>query len=289
LRLVDVSSLKIDEPDQLLNEAFVSNYLSLLGGLSWLIQTRCDIAIYVVALQRAAKRATVGHLLKLNKLARWVRRRKYALVYKPIKAPLKLLNITDAAFKTEPNSCLAMRGAVIGISEDKESTRHRGGTFHVIEFSARKQRRICRSTYAAELNAMADSLEITRLIAMTLSSCFRPYPDAKTLQQAEDNGQLVVPIEVCTDCRSVFDSLRANDTKVPTESSLILILSSIKQLLQAQVVKWLSWINTHDMLADGMTKGGVSRKALFQLSQTGEWTLQHESMTFTETNVIPIR
>ena len=289
LRLVDVSSLKIDEPDQLLTEAFVSSYLSLLGGLSWLIQTRCDIAIYVVALQRAAKRATVGHLLKLNKLARWVRRRKYALVYKPIKAPLKLLNITDAAFKTEPNSCLAMRGAVIGISEVREGTQNRGGIFHIIEFSSRKQRRICRSTYAAELNAMADSLEITRLIAMTLSSCLHPYPDAKTLQQAEDNGQLAVPIEVCTDCRSVFDSLRATDTKVPTESSLILILSSIKQLLQAHVVKWLSWINTHDMLADGMTKGGVSRKALFQLSQTGAWTMQHESMTFTETNVVPIR
>ena len=168
LRCVDVSSLNIAELDKLLSEEFVAKYFSLLGGLSWLIQTRCDIAVYVVALQRAAKRATTGHLLKLNKLARWVRRKKYSSLYKPIQTQIKLLDVTDSAFKTEPNSCLAMRGAIIGICEIKENQQDRGGTFHVIEFYARKQRRICRSTFAAELNSMADSLETTRLIACLL-------------------------------------------------------------------------------------------------------------------------
>ena len=136
---------------------------------------------------------------------------------------------------------------------------------------------------------MADSLEITRLIAMTLSCCFKPYPDTKTLQQVEDLGKLDVPIEVCTDCRSVYDSLIATDTKVPTESSLILILSSIKQLLQARVVRWISWINTLDMLADGMTKGSVSRKQLFVLANSGTWITQHDSHTFTEPKHVPIK
>jgi hypothetical protein len=290
LRCVDVTALDCTKIDDLLSEEFVSKFMSLLGGLSWLTQTRLDTAIYVVALQRASKKATVGHLLKLNKITKWVRRKKFALRYLPLNSKsLKILDITDSAFKTEPNSCLAMRGAVIGLCELKTNAEDRGGVFHVIEFYARKQRRICRSTYAAELNAMADSLELTRLVSMTYTSSLKVFPTAKSLQEAEDKGELLLPIEICTDCRSIFDSLSATETKVPTESSLVLILNSVKQLMQAHVVKYLSWINTHDMLADGLTKGGVSRKALFELSDTGVWKLKHVSKTFTEPNLKPIR
>ena len=136
---------------------------------------------------------------------------------------------------------------------------------------------------------MADSLELTRLVSMTYSSSLKMFPTAKSIQEAEDKGELLLPIEVCTDCRSIYDSLSATETKTPTESSLVLILNSVKQLMQAHVVKYLTWINTHDMIADGMTKGGVSRRALFALSATGIWKLQHVSKTFTEPNLKPIR
>ena len=280
LRCIDTSALDVSKPDQPLNPGFQSAYLSLLGGLSWLIQTRLDIAIYVVALQRAASKATTGHLLKLNKLTKWVRRKPYKLTYKKLKQPCKLITISDSAFRTEPQSNLAMRGAIIGVCEAQES--NRGGRVHVLEFFARKQRRVCRSTFAAELNGIADALEIARLINMTIASCYKPQANPQSLQKLEDEGLLPLPIEIYTDCRSVFDALASEDTKTPTESSLVLVLHMIKELLVAHVVKHITWVNTHDMLSDGLTKGGVSRKALFEFANTGAWLLKHECQTHFE-------
>lgn len=256
-----------------------SLYMSLLGGLSWLTQTRLDVAIYVVALQRAATRATVGHLLKLNKITKWVRRKKFMLTYKKMMPPFKLLAITDSAFKTEPNSALAMRGAIVGIAEDRQTT---GGTMHVLEFYARKQRRVCRSTFAAELNSMADAVEVARLVNMTVACCYRPYVSPLQLQQLEDTNDMPLAIEVCTDCRSVYDALSAEDTRTPSESSLVLILHVLKELVRARIIHKLTWVHTEDMLADGLTKGGVSRKSLFEFTKTGQWLLKHASKTHSE-------
>ena len=286
LRCVDTSALDITKLDKELEPKYVSAYLSLLGGLSWLIQTRIDIAIYVVALQRAATKATTGHLLKLNKLTKWVRRKEFKLTYKRLRAPCKLVTISDSAFRTEPNSNLAMRGSIIGICEDREG--NRGGTLHVLEYFARKQRRVCRSTFAAELNGIADALEISRLINMTIACCYRPQLNPRELQALEDKGELPLAIEIFTDCRSVFDALANEDTKTPTESSLILILHMIKELMLAHVVKYVTWINTLDMLADGLTKGGVSRKAIFEFSKEGRWLLKHECRTHTEKQKRPV-
>ena len=175
-----------------------------------------------------------------------------------------------------------MRGCIIGICEDRVD--NRGGTLHVLEYFARKQRRVCRSTFAAELNAIADALETTRLVNLTIACCHKPVTDAIRLQKLEDNGELPLKIEVFTDCRSVYDALASEDTKTPTESSLVLILHMIKELLVAHVVKHLTWINTNDMLSDGLTKGGVSRKALFELSSSGSWFLKHECKTHSESH-----
>jgi len=283
LRCIDTSSLDLNLPDKLLNEEFLSAFLSLLGGLGWLIQTRLDIAIYVCALQRAAKKATTGHILKLNKLTKWVRRKKFALTYRKLQPPCKLLAISDSAFKTEPDSALAMRGAILGICEEREGTV--GGTLHILEFYARKQRRVCRSTFAAELNGIADAVEVARLVNLTIACCHKPFTSPLALQKLEDTAQLPLAIEVCTDCRSVYDALAAEDTRTPSESSLVLILHVLKELLRAKIISKLTWVHTDDMLSDGLTKGGVSRKALFDCASSGRWHLKHESRTLSEKDI----
>lgn len=280
LRCIDTSSLDLSMPNKLLSEEFQTSFQSLLGGLGWLIQTRLDIAIYVCALQRAASKATTGHVLKLNKITKWVRRKKFSLTYPKLQGPCKLLTISDSAFKTEPDSALAMRGAILGICEDRPN--EVGGTVHVLEYYARKQKRVCRSTFAAELNAIADAVEVARLINFTIACCYKPFVSALELQKLEDNNLMPLSIEVCTDCRSVYDALAAEDVRTPSESSLVLILHVLKELLRSHLISKITWVHTDDMLADGLTKGGVSRKPLFEFSATGRWKLKHETRTHAE-------
>ena len=272
---IDTAELDLKDESKLLNSDYVARYMSLLGGLSWLIQTRADICIYVCALQRAASKATVGHLIKLNKLTRWVRRKKCQLTYKPITGPVVLACVSDSAFKTEPNSSVAMRGTVIGLWESKE------GVFHPLEYYSRKQRRVCRSTFAAELNGAADAVEVARLINYTLTHTHNPKISPTELMSLEESGKFPVPLFLFTDCRSVFDTLTQSDLRTPSEASLVLIVAMLRELLEKHAIHSISWIATGDMIADGLTKGLISRKALLSVCNQEVWKLKEEFMSHT--------
>ena len=43
----------------------------------------------------------------------------------------------------------------------------------------------------------------------------------------------------------------------------------------------LWWVDTRDMVADGMTKDAVSRLAITELVEEGHWTLKHPVARFT--------
>ena len=86
LNSMDTTGINPDKPEAL-NAVQQSAYLSLLGGLSWLVQTRMDIAVYVCYLQRNSKATTTEHYLKVNKLLRFVKRKPVWLFYGKLKGP----------------------------------------------------------------------------------------------------------------------------------------------------------------------------------------------------------
>ena len=89
LNLLDTTGVTPDTVSKL-TEVQQTAYLSLLGGMSWLVQTRMDIAVYVCFLQRNSKDTTTEHYLKLNKLLRWVRRKPCFLFFAKLVGPLRL-------------------------------------------------------------------------------------------------------------------------------------------------------------------------------------------------------
>ena len=290
LRPIDLSSTNVQDINKTLSESMQSAFLSLLGGLSWLVQTRVDICVYVCALQRAASKATIGHVQKINKLCRWVQRKKFFLTYCRLQNPIKILDVSDSAFRTEDTSGLALRGAIIGVCEDKAAVNGTpGGTFHVIEYFSRKQRRVTRSTFAAELHGLADSVEIARMISITYAGILLPKLTTKDLQSLEDKGALPLAIDCVVDCRSVYDALSCDEVKTPSEASLVLILHSLKESLLTHNIRRLWWINTLDMCSDALTKGAISRKAVFQLGLSGRWMLLHPVKVFQECRHQPLQ
>ena len=291
LRPIDTSTLDVKDLNRVLNVQELSSYQSLLGGLSWLIQTRTDVAIYVCALQRASSKATFGHLLKLNKVVKWCRRKDCPLTYVKIPGKSKVMVISDAAFRKETEQGLAMRGAMIGIcqfKEDQGNTADCSGIMHLLEFYSRKQRRVTRSTYAAELNALADAYEIGRLVSLTVSSVILGPVPARELLLREEQGKLPLPIHCAIDCFSVFESLSQEDLRMPSEASLILILHGLKEALLCHNLRELFWIATEDMLSDGLNKGAVSREALIRFGLTGKWSLSKPCKRHYEFRHVPV-
>ena len=287
LRPANVCDIDVSRPLVPLTIVQVAVYLSLLGALSWLSQTRADIAIYVQALQRNAKSPRVEHLLRLNKVCKWVKRKPSSIRYEKLELPVKALAISDSAFRKEDRSGLAMRGAFVAIAEQKSVTP--GGKFHIIEFYSRKQRRITRSTYSAELHALIDSIETAKLITHAMTEIMSAKPlSPSQLIQAEETGNLCFDIEAVVDAKSVFDSLCPADTKNPTEGSLIFILLQIRELLCSGTLHRLWWVDTRDMLADGLNKGCVTRESILSACRTGCWKLLHNAIGHSEKKNVTI-
>ena len=279
LRPVDTSQIDLTRTSDPLTPELIELYLSLLGGLSWLLLTRPDIAIYVQALQRASKAPAIEHLIRLNKVCRWCRSRECVLHYSSaldVTQPLKMLGVGDSAFRKESDTGLAMRGAFVMLCQ--KSTEHPGGVCHILDYFSRRQKRVTRSTFASELLNMSDTTDATKQIAFAVAEVSFPY-SLKDLAQFEEHGNLPVDIEICVDARGVYDSLVNEQTRC-SEGGLVMTLLSLKENIRKGIVKRVWWVDTRDMLADGLTKGLCSRRAILQLCRTGQWVLQHPCLSY---------
>ncbi len=73
LRPINLTDIDCSDETILASPELVKLYQALLGGLSWLTQNRVDVCVYVEALQRASHAPNLSHLLRINRVTRWVR------------------------------------------------------------------------------------------------------------------------------------------------------------------------------------------------------------------------
>ena len=60
-----------------------------------------------------------------------------------------------------------------------------------------------------------------------------------------------------------------------------MILLSIKEAMMSHTLKTLWWVDTVDMLSDGLNKGAVPRTSLLA-STTGSWNVSKPAVSFSE-------
>ena len=197
---------------------------------------------------------------------------------------MRVIVITDAAFKKETNSGLSIRGAIIGIGPADH--RGPGGPIHVLEAYSRKQRRVTRSTLAAETQAAIDAYEIGKKIAAAYHMLYAPEPEGGFtnifMRNLPQDGPLHVPVELCTDCRSLFDMIVVCEAgRDPAEATLAFPVDALRQDSRlSRLLRAVYWIDTRDCLADGMTKGTVARAAIISLLTKSHWRSTFECQRF---------
>ena len=246
-----------------------------------MVLTRVDMAVYVQALQRRAQKPRVKDCKNFNLVVRYLKKQKLGIRYRKLQGPLRLVAHSDAAFKAlvGEGSGLALRGCcILLISDDNQDAPcSRDGTCHMIDFHVRRQRRVVRSTFSAELNGLIDSLEGLLLIQIAFHQLGAgTLLSADTMAKLLEEGSLTPSASLGTDARSVFDALAAQDVGDPAECSLKLHLLSIRDRLANGTIKILYWFDTRDMVADGLTKGGVDRKLIVGVTEQGFYKPQYE-------------
>ena len=274
------------DPEAAADTSFQKAYMTLLGGLGWLTLTRYDISIFVSCLQRFNKNPKMKHVVNANRLLSWLVRHDLTCHYKPLKGNLRIVCISDSAFKKEDHEGLAMRGALICIVEDDNKSP--GGILHIIEHYSRKQKRVVRSTFSAEINALVDAIEHGKLVMFAMTELCLGALTPKKLFDIEELGQWPMPLEAVVDAYSVYSTCVKLESKNPAEETLITLIMIIREGLRTGRISKLWWTDTRDMLADGLNKGAVSRDALRITAKVGKWILSHKCEGFTHAQALLI-
>ena len=160
----------------------------------------------------------------------------------------------------------------------------------MLDYGTKKHKRVNRSTFAAELNAAVDTIDIATIVQYTLEEIFNPASSKpEVMQELYDQGKLHFPLELSVDARAVFDAIASPEFSMPSESTLCLHLHSIREATRAGRISRLWWIDTRDMVADGLNKGGLPREPILQMCEQGTWVCNHEAPVsfFRQGNEIP--
>ena len=257
-------------------------YQSLLGGIAWCTLTMVHICVYVTALQRAAKKPTVGHLRRLNIVVTYAKANPHGIHSKRLTPPVACVMVGDSAFRREPNDeGLALRGAIILLVEITDQLP--GGQCNVLDFYASKHRHVVRSTWDAELRQLTDGIDNLLMLDGLFHETRYGVAGAKMLRDMMEYGRTdeapAMPLHACLDAYSVFSATSAEVVRMPAERHTLYHVQWVRECIDAKVLTALWWIDTRDCCADGMTKGTVVRDAILQVMR-GQWQLEHETRRF---------
>ena len=254
-------------------------FMSLLGAIGWTVIGRADHCVYVAALQRHAKAPKNKHLRALNAVLAYLKAHPTHLLYQRLAGPLALVAVADSAYRREEHDDhvdgLAMKGAMfalVSLADDGP-----GGKWMLLEWYSRKQRHVTRNTWSSELFAVVDATDFL----MVLGSVFYEVvngvaPSARELLKLREGDHSPLPLQVYTDGMSLLTALENVVAKIPTEASTLHHVQWLQELTRTRVLDAAVWVDTRDMIADGMTKGAVPRSVIRETQETGCWQLAHD-------------
>ena len=288
LEAIEKSSAGQDEQSKLASTPLSKLYLSLLMALAYALQTRPDLAIYVNAMQRYAQAPRLVHIKRLNALVRWAQKHPIKLLYRKMTCRRSLELFSDAAFKREVDendhaSGRASRGAVFlrtgtggGGGQDAKTL-----MVHLVDWHCGSIKQVTRSTFTSEGLACVAAVDQAITLITTLHEIEVGPQNISETKRLVEEGKLLFSIDGFVDAMSLIKALAAAAIKVPQEKSFLLNLLWLADHIRTGMLKSLSWTDTRDMIADGLTKGSVDR-ALLHKACDGYRTLIHEIETISK-------
>ena len=237
---VTVSSKRTMVKSADLSDREKAEYRALVGQLNWVAtHTRPDAAFDVCELGANYNSATVGDLLRLNKVVSRLKTDNLRLQFPKMENinQCSLECYADASFANLLGS--ASQGGFIVLLKDSAGNRC------PIFWQSRKIRRVVKSTLAAETLALLDCASAAVYIREVLMEICRCG---------------LVPIKCYTDNKSLLDTLNSN--KNVDDRRLRIDLAVLQDMLHKGEINHVSWVDTSHQLANCLTKRGASAEQL---------------------------
>ena len=162
----------------------------------------------------------------------------------------------------------SQKGRVLGLSSPM--TEQGNMNVYVMEWKSQVEKRVCRSTLAAETYALATGVEAADwLRVLLLESRDVKFNIAEWSERTKD----LKSRRLC-DAKSVCDYL-IKDVGSPQDKRVAIELAALKQLLNRGLGDELRWVDNSVMVADPLTKDEAADDE-HSVSVDGEQQVQHE-------------
>ena len=149
--------------------------------------------------------------------------------------------------------------------------------YHMLLAECKSLKLVTRSSFSSETLGLTGGLDSMWPLMVTLHEVAHGPLRADEARKIREEGGLKVSADALIDAKSVFDAVTASPLKAPTEKNLANHLFWVREWLEIGILDQLRWCDTRDMVADGLTKGAVEHKALFEVLR-GEWHCEHDAM-----------
>ncbi|CAK0838336.1 unnamed protein product [Prorocentrum cordatum] len=268
LRPLQADQYAMENEDGQVSAESHAAYMSLLGGIAWMTQTMAPLAVYVSYLQRQAKKPTVGDLRKISRLLTWIMANVKQL-------GVRFVELEMTPFHAMEFEGLAIRGCVIMLLETSGEVPQTGSTYRIVivGWYSRKRSNVVMSTCAAELMALFDALGTGTLMNVALTEVSEGVHTANQMRVRQEAGDLMLKTIAAIDAKAVFDAISTDTIKITTDKRMFVPTLAAREQIDRLQLAQLSWIDTMDMLADGLTKGEIDQTALARLGCNSEWRL----------------
>ena len=250
---VQIKPVRLMDKTQLCDVDEKTQYLSLLGKLSWLSYiTRPDLKFDVYVFSKCNKAPTIQNLHDLNGIVAKLNIKKgIRFLRLNLKEPLSIIVYTDASFGNLDNRINSGRGYVIFlISEDNAC---------VLTWQSNKVSRVVNAVLDSETLALRDGIrhaEWLRTIVVEL-----------LFGVCDEN---VIKIICYTDSDQLYKTL--NSDKQCSNHGLRRDIEIIKEYITKSIVSEVIWIRKEFQLADVLTKAGADSRKLDLVLATGKHT-----------------
>lgn len=258
----------MDEP---CTDVVMRLYWSLLGAVAYTLLTQHWVAIYIIALQRQTHKPQYQHIRKLNSLLKVLQKQKAVIVYPAMKCARKIIAFSDASFCKESESKgYGVRGTVFlrcGIRNDQECC-------HLIDATSQSLKLVTRSTFSSEtLAAVGTADALIPLVISTIEIIRGPFSPAE-LRAFREGCSTEFKVILVIDAMNLFQAWTGTSLKLPSEKSLFPHIAWLRDVVKCAPTH-CAWCDTRDMLADGMTKGSISRSEILN-AMIGIFSFKHQ-------------
>ena len=266
----------------------------ILGSLQWLVtQVRVDMSFQLSTLQ--GEPATVQTLLKANALVRLFKQNPdFKLTFKgfdlrgagiTVVTDASLGNVTrsggeDGTLQTKTFS----QAAYLILIGDRALMSGKEGQCTFLDGRSHRLSRVCRSTYAAELQGAEEALDNGVFCRGLLAELLGYEVLTKHEEYSGD-----IPLNIVTDAKDVYDKGMSDTATYGSQKSLAFTIAWMREMFRKPRTT-LSWTSTENMPCDCGTKA-MDTSHLVKILNTGCWSVTYNP-SFVKQNVkkkMPVR